>query len=146
MEVRAEKIEKLEELINQYIDKDKKVVNTKITRLTAPGENFGSTMMRVDLVLRDEHAKDEPLSIVAKLLPESEFFQEIFNVQVTFNMEAAFYEEIVPTLQNFQREQGITDVIDFFPKFYGFRRNLNGSDKIDGDALLLMENLKTSGE
>lgn len=146
MEVQLEKIYQLDELLSQYIDKDKKIVETKIARLTAPGENFGSTILKVDLVLADNHGESEPLSIVAKLIPENEFFQKIFNIQVTFKMESAFYEVIVPTLQQFQKEQAVKDVIDFFPKYYGSRENLNGSDKVDGNAVLLLENLKISGK
>lgn len=146
MDVNADEIANLEELVGPYIRKDKKIVETRISRLTAPGENYGSTILKVDLILRDYSGKTEPLSIVAKKIPEQEFFQNLFNVQVTFKLEAAFYEIIVPTLQQFQREQGIKKVIDFFPKFYGSRNNLNGSDKVDGNAVILFENLKVSGK
>lgn len=146
MKIRPDKIEKLEELLSQYVDKDKKIIETKLTRLTAPGENFGSTILKVDLILKNNHGEFEPLSVVAKLLPESEFFQTVFNVQVTFKMESAFYEVIVPTLQEFEREQGVNNVIDFFPRFYGSRCNLNGTEEIDGNAVLLLENLKITGK
>lgn len=146
MEVKSDKIEKLEDLVTQYIDKDKKIKKSEIKRLTAPGENFGSLMLKVDLLLQDNHGETEPLSIVAKLIPDTEFFQKIFNVQVTFKLEAAFYDIIVPTLQQFQRDQGIQNVITFFPKFYGSRKNLNGGDNVDGNAVLLLENLTVSGK
>lgn len=146
MQVNSEKIEKLEELVSEYINKDKKVVDSKITRLTPPNENFGSTILKVDLVLEDDNADSETLSIVAKMLPENEFLQMAFNVTVSFKLESAFYSTIVPTLQEFQREHGVQEVIDFFPKFYGSRNNLNGGDNVDGHAVLLLENLKVSGK
>lgn len=146
MDVQTVKIEKLEELVSRYISKTKKIIEKKITPLTAPGENFGSTILKVDLVVQNEDKTKEDLSIVAKLIPTMEFFREMFNVKVTFKIETAFYDIIVPTLQDFQREQGMTDVIDFFPKFYGARMNLDGSDNIDNDAIILMENLKVQGK
>lgn len=139
------KIEKLEELLRRYMEKDQKIVRTKVTRLTPPGENFGSTMLKVDLTIKGQDGNWEPLNIVAKMIPEDEFFQQIYNVNVTFNMESAFYSTIIPTMQEFQREQGVEDVIDFFPNFYGSRKNLDGGDKIDGNAVILLENLITSG-
>ncbi|KAG5870713.1 hypothetical protein JTB14_020725 [Gonioctena quinquepunctata] len=50
------------------------------------------------------------------------------------------------SLQEFQRKQGIEEVIDCFPKFYGARTNLENSDgKIDENAILILENLKIKG-
>lgn len=146
MAVNSFQIKKLDELIHKFIDEDRKISKSKIKRLTAPGENFGSIMLKVDLVLKDNRGETEELSIVAKMLPTSEFFQQVFNVQVSFKLEVAFYEVVVPTLQDFQREQGVKEVIDFFPKFYGARNNLNGTGKVDEDAVLLLENLKNSGK
>lgn len=146
MDVHTVTIDKLEELLSQYINKTKKIIDRKITPLTAPGENFGSTIVKLDLVVENENKTREDLNIVAKLIPKLEFFREVFNVAVTFKLETAFYDIIVPTLQNFQREQGMTEIIDFFPKFYGARINLDGSDKVDDNAIILLENLKVQGK
>ncbi|XP_074031753.1 uncharacterized protein [Leptinotarsa decemlineata] len=141
------KIEKLDELLGQYIDSKKKILDTKISRLTAPGENYGSEMLRVDLVLKDgETDKEEDLSVVAKLIPISDFFRTMFHVQVTFKNEKEFYNTVVPTLQAFQRKQGATKVIECFPKFYGARSNLeNNNGLVDDNAVLILENLKSKG-
>nr|CAI5861547.1 unnamed protein product [Callosobruchus analis] len=37
------------------------------------------------------------------------------------------------------------EMYDFFPKFYGARKNLDGSDTVDENAVLLLENLTASG-
>ncbi|XP_072381946.1 uncharacterized protein [Diabrotica undecimpunctata] len=140
------KIEKLDELISGHIGKNKKVIDSKITRLTAPGENFGSEMLKVDLRLKSTDDKEEDLHVVAKLIPENEFARAVFNVDVSFNVEKGFYNSIVPTLQDFQRKQGITKVIDCFPRLYGARNNLgNNGEKVDNNAALVLENLKIQG-
>lgn len=146
MQVTADRIEKLDELVGQYIEKDKTISNVEIVRLTAPGENYGGTILKVDFVLKDKNGATAPLSIVAKLIPEKEFFQKIFRINVTFKLEAAFYSTIIPTLLDFQREQGVPNLIDIFPKFYGARFNLDNGDEVDGNAVLLLENLHSSGK
>lgn len=140
-------IKDLVKLITPYIDKNKKIFDYKISRLTAPGENYGSLMLRVDVVLVDQNGgNEENFSIVAKLIPELEIFQKMFNIQVTCKNEIAFYDTIIPTLQNFQREQGVEKVADFFPKLYGARINLKkDSDVVDADAVLILENLIDNG-
>ncbi|XP_018562290.1 uncharacterized protein LOC108904287 isoform X1 [Anoplophora glabripennis] len=142
----AEKIVKLDQLLNGYIGDSKSIVDTKFSRLTAPGENYGSILLKVDITL--ENKKDnsrEELHTVAKLIPEDEFFQKMFNVQVSCKVEISFYDTIVPTLQRFQKEKGVQQVMDFFPKMYASRLNLNGSDTVDQNAVLLLENLIEAG-
>ncbi|VEN61960.1 unnamed protein product [Callosobruchus maculatus] len=140
------RIEKLEDLVAEHIDGQKKIVSSKVTRLTQPGENYGSEMLKVDLVLKSEESgTEEQLNVVAKLIPEDEFFQKVFNVQYSFVGEAEFYNTIVPTLQQFQKQQGMQEMYDFFAKFYGARKNLNGSDTVDENAVLLLENVIASG-
>ncbi|XP_018562289.1 uncharacterized protein LOC108904286 isoform X2 [Anoplophora glabripennis] len=142
----GEKIVKLDQLLNGYIGDSKSIVDTKYSRLTGPGENYGSILLKVDITL--ENKKDnsrEELHTVAKLIPEDEFFQKIFNVQVSCKVEISFYDTIVPTLQRFQKEKGVQQVMDFFPKMYASRLNLNDSDTVDQNAVLLLENLIEAG-
>jgi hypothetical protein len=136
----GEEIKNIEDLIQ--LGEGKKIVNYKINRLTAPGENYGSLMLSVDITVKTATGNEE-IHAVAKMVPPSEFIQEIFNTPVTFRNEIAFYKEILPILQDFQRQHGVKEVIDFVPKYYGSRRNLKGDEgKVDQDAVLLLENLK----
>ncbi|XP_056636819.1 uncharacterized protein LOC130445278 [Diorhabda sublineata] len=132
-------------LSDKFIPK-KVVGEPKISRLLAKGENFGSEMLKVDFVLEDEQGTREEMYAVAKILPESELFRNIFNVQVTYTNEMAFYEVIVPTLQQFQKSLGIKEIIDCFPKCYATRKNILGnSDTITNDAVIILENLQVLG-
>lgn len=99
-------------------------------------------LLKVDLVI-----ENETYHFVAKKVPQDPLWQEASNVQVTFKNEIAFYDKIVPTLQDFQREQGLTNVIDCFPEFYGARLGLyEHGDRVDENhAVLLMENLTETG-
>lgn len=142
-----EAINNISELIGPYIGPTKTIVETKISRLTAPGENFGSIMLKVDFTLRDESGKEEKLYAVAKKLPATELFREIFNIQVTYKNEVAFYNIIVPTIKQFEEEEHVQDRLDCFATLYGARLGLNNnSDKVEEDAVMVLENLKTSGK
>ncbi|XP_044260258.1 uncharacterized protein LOC123008492 [Tribolium madens] len=118
----------------------KKLKEYKIARLTAPGENYGSLMLSVDVTL-DTSGGNENIHLVAKMVPPNVAIQEIFNTSVTFRNEIEFYRKIVPTLENFQLQFG-SEVVDFYPKYFGSRLNLTGSEHVDSDAILLLENLK----
>ncbi|XP_063900499.1 uncharacterized protein LOC135120083 [Zophobas morio] len=132
------KIPNLEDLLQL----DEKIAFTKIKCLTAPGENYGSLMLSVDVTTESNHE----LKVVAKTLPPNPKMQEMFDSPVTFRNEIAFYKTIIPTLRSFQKKHGVKKVMNFAAKYYGSRPNLHHKDdKIDQDAVLLLENLKVSG-
>ncbi|XP_060527190.1 uncharacterized protein LOC132702523 [Cylas formicarius] len=122
-----------------------KIIRVDATALSAFGENFGSIMAKVDIV-HANGSKEETLHAVAKLIPTLEFIKEIFNTQVTFKNEINWYLEVVPALQEFQKEAGAKMLADYFAELYGARINLSpNSDVVDSDAVILMENLKVEG-
>jgi hypothetical protein len=137
-----EHINNIEDLIP--LGETKKILDRKIKRLTAVGENYGSLMLSVDLTIKSPTGNEE-IHAVAKTVPPNEFIQKIFNTPVTFRNEIAFYKNIVPLLQDFQREHGVKEVIDFVPKYYGSRLNKNCDEgEVDKDAVLLLENLNVA--
>ncbi|XP_018569887.1 uncharacterized protein LOC108909900 [Anoplophora glabripennis] len=140
-------IKNLEEVLNGCIKKDKRITEKNITNLTAPGENFGSIMLKLDVTLKDENdGTEDELHAVAKMIPSDEFARKAFNIQVTFKNEIGMYNVIAPTLRDFQRENGVNDVINCFPEFYGARINLGEENgDVDENAVLLLENLNFKG-
>lgn len=134
---------------NKVLPKDilngNEIVDLKISRLTAAGDNYGSTMLLVDVDLKNvKTGKVNTLNTVAKTVPTNEFIVQMFQPEITFNKEIELYNTIIPTLQQFQKDHGIKDVIDFVPKFYGGRLGLE-EGKYDQNAVLLLENLKIEG-
>ncbi|XP_018569781.1 uncharacterized protein LOC108909837 [Anoplophora glabripennis] len=140
-------IENLQEVLSGCIKKSQRISDKKITNLTAPGENYGSTMLKLDVTLKDENdGTEEELHAVAKMIPEQEFVRKIFNIQVTFKNEVAMYNVIAPTLRDFQRQNGVNEVIDCFPELYGARLNLGEQNgNVDENAVLILENLNFKG-
>ncbi|XP_050511294.1 uncharacterized protein LOC126887687 [Diabrotica virgifera virgifera] len=139
-------IKNIEKLLEKYIDDGKNIIGSEITNLVEPGENYGGELFKIDVTIQEiSTKKKDVLHLVGKIIPQSEGAQAAFNVQMTFKSEIAFYEKIVPELQGFQKKHNIQEVISCFPKYYGSRLNLNGSDKVDRDGVILLENLKVKG-
>ncbi|KAJ8984940.1 hypothetical protein NQ317_012190 [Molorchus minor] len=130
VEIGKKKIENLEGVLLN-LGENQKITDYKITRLTAPGDNYGSLMLRLEVKVYDKNTKrEDDLDLVAKLLPPSDFLRNMFNVQVVFRNESSLYRVVVPVLEQFQRRQGVREVVDIFPKYYGSRISLNPNSEM----------------
>ncbi|XP_049536424.1 uncharacterized protein LOC125951543 [Anopheles darlingi] len=166
-------IRDLDGLLAPVLPSGTRVLRYEAEFLTAPGDNYGSTMLAVtvhttrDVTDREEKRQQQQqtpkgrdgredededtsrLHLVAKMRPSSEEFLEIFQIDTTFVKEAAVYLKIVPTLLELQREQGFGgdgELIDVFCRCYGARVSLDPSvEKVDADGVMLFENLKLAG-
>lgn len=145
-----EEIKNLEQLLSQCIEPNKKVISTKVGRLTPPGENYLSLVLKVEATLLNEDTgKEEQFSGVAKcLLPPkegNEMFVEFG--KNNYRTELVFYTEIIPTLQKFAKDRGLKRNTDIFPKLLAYRANLHGeNDEVDADSVLLLENMAVNGK
>ncbi|XP_055542208.1 uncharacterized protein LOC129727939 isoform X2 [Wyeomyia smithii] len=125
-----------------------KVLGYRASFLTAPGDNYGSTMLALEVDVTGADNEPKQLQLVAKMRPASEEFLEIFQIDTTFVKEAAVYSQIVPTMVKLQREMGIpeAETIDIFCRCYNARVSLDpNSTKVDADGVMLLENLKLDG-
>ncbi|KAL1505595.1 hypothetical protein ABEB36_005124 [Hypothenemus hampei] len=139
-------IKNLEVLLKNNLQHDEVVVEYESSRLTAPGENYGSIMLRVTAKIKNITTGNERnLEIVAKLIPGNKKIEEIFDTQVTYKTEFNFYATVIPTLNTFLKSRGVNKDIDVVARFYGGRINLDGSDRVDEDAVIVLENLKANG-
>lgn len=137
-------VKNLEEILIPKLGSSKKIDIIHITQ--PPTKGFGSLMLKVKVLVQDENNQEELLHLVAKKIPTAEASREYFDIQNTFKKEAAFYEIVVPILDEFQKEEGIEDVVDKFAKFYGARFSLEGkSELVDEDGVMLMEDLCIKG-
>lgn len=142
-------IKNLQELLSQYVGAKKKVISSDLSMLTAPGENYLSVMLKVDVDLKDEDTgKEEKLKAVGKLIHSSnvnQFLQDIG--KMNYKSELAFYTDIIPTLQGFAKDRGLKRNFDIFPNLIAYRANLHGeSEEVDENSVLLMENMSVNGK
>ncbi|XP_044269562.1 uncharacterized protein LOC123014482 [Tribolium madens] len=140
----SDKIENLDNLIAEIIPKNYVFVDAEITRLTASGDNYGSLLLAVDITVKNEK-ENKLIHAVAKRPPSNKLVQELFNSQYTFPNEVGFYQTIIPYLRQFQREQGVTDLISCFPDFYAARLCKDATGRVDESSVLLIKNIKKNG-
>ncbi|CAH1179022.1 unnamed protein product [Phaedon cochleariae] len=141
-------IKNLEEIIGKLLLSNEIIKKTEIVNLLEPGENYLSEMTKIQVSVKNTvtQAEREIYAIgkcVAKPPPNGSDFLKDFS-PFLFTKEMMFYKEVVPAIQTFLKNRGASPV-DYFPEFYGGRLNLSGGSKADEDAVLLLENLHTSG-
>lgn len=142
------KFRELEPLLKKKLGDEVKVIHFKTEFLLSPGENYGSSILKVHAVVKKrEDADEETLDLVAKMMPPTDIQRFIFESPFSFRKEAFFYEELIPSYQQLERELGVKDdaVFDIVPEFYGARYSLRSEIDFDDDAAIIMQNLKLLG-
>lgn len=139
----------LEALLRPTLGQDLAVESFTSEALTQPGENYGSTMLAIEVSIRER--KDDTshnLSLVAKLVPPTEFLWKLFDSPNTFCKEITCYTSVKMEINKLQNEKCIPKdkFLDVFPKCYGARTTLSEEigDKADKNAAILLENLKAA--
>ncbi|KAJ8874414.1 hypothetical protein PR048_025263 [Dryococelus australis] len=136
----------LEELLKSTLDADgTKVKDFSVRYLTKPGDNYGSTMLAVDVNLTPG---PRTLPLVAKMLPKSAALQEIFQVEKTVRKEIDMYLLVRPAFERIQKEYDVPEdkYLDVLPVCYGARISSEGdSGPVDKTSVILQENLKAQG-
>ncbi|XP_058451823.1 uncharacterized protein LOC131430686 [Malaya genurostris] len=141
-------IRNLKELLEPVLEPGTNVLGYQASFLTAPGDNYGSTMLAVMVDISNAANETKKLPLVAKMIPASEEFWEVFQIDTTFVKEAAVYSHIVPTMVDLQREVGFpeAEIVDVFCRCYNTRVSLDPNcKKVDADGVILLENLKFAG-
>jgi hypothetical protein len=140
----------LEALLCPGLGQDLVVESFTSEALTKPGENYGSTMLAIEVKIHKgkENTPSGNLSLVAKLVPPSEFLWKLFDPPNTFCKEITCYISVKAEYNKLQNENCIPrdKFVDVFPKCYGARTTLSEEigDKADKNAAILLENLKTA--
>lgn len=143
-----EKIKNIENLLAQFVKPYEKVISITMDRLTPPGENYLSLVLKLDVVLLNEETGIQNIfSGVAKCFnPHEENDKELKEFETgNYISELTFYKEIIPILQDFTQKRGLN--FDIFPKLVAYRSNLHGkNDDVDQDGVIVLENMKIQGK
>ncbi|GLV41214.1 uncharacterized protein CBL_04738 [Carabus blaptoides fortunei] len=114
--------------------------------LTAPGENYGSTILALEIIY-EENGQVKSENLVAKLCPPTDLLKEAFLTTITFKKETDAYIHACPAIGKFETEFQIPELkrLDVFAKCYGARMALTNNNNVDNDAVIILDNLKTQG-
>ncbi|KAJ8874416.1 hypothetical protein PR048_025265 [Dryococelus australis] len=136
----------LDELLKPTLDAEgTKLKDFSVRYLTKPGDNYGSTMLAVDVNLTPG---PRTLPLVAKMLPKSAALQEEFQVEKSVRKEIDMYLLVRPALERIQKEYNVPGdkYLDVLPLCYGARISSKGdSGPVDATSVILQENLKAKG-
>nr|CAD7439495.1 unnamed protein product [Timema bartmani] len=136
----------LEEVMRPHLDSNTSVKSFETTPLTKPGDNYGSNILSLDVILSPGHEK---LALVAKLVPLAAVLREMFQCDITVRKENDMYVLVRPEYEKIQKEKKVPadKFLNAFPACYGARatRGEDVGQPVNDGALLLLENLKAKG-
>ncbi|XP_031638919.1 uncharacterized protein LOC116351033 [Contarinia nasturtii] len=123
----------------------KHVLEYIVKPLTRPGDNFASVIqaLEVKTINNNDPTEIEMLNLVFKK-PIPGFVNTYQSEQ--FLSEVHFYTDIIPAIKQFEESLNIpeTERIEAFARYFGSRISLNpGAERVDMDAIILFENLKS---
>lgn len=132
------------------LGKDVVVIDYQTSMLLPKGENYSSTMLKVDtLIKKTKDSPEEEMHLVAKMIPMDVFQTKHMKMTVSFKKEIFVIDTLGSAYRQLEVEAGVKeeDLLDIFPKFYAGRltKSEETPDEVDADAVMLMENLKVHG-
>lgn len=110
------------------------------------GDGFLSELLRITLTgnrrVNGETLNDQKLALICKLAPQNIQRQEQCKTNLVFDREVLFYSTILPMLQRFQLEKGLTEADGFFgyPQYFG-----SSNDPVANEYSIIMRDLVASG-
>lgn len=150
----ALRVKELPALVADHLQGDEEVDGFTAKPATALGDNYGSTMLALDIAVRKRgkgQASDKNdcrhLHVFCKMIPDNPETRVIFNVDVTFIKELEMYTLALPAMLQLQIDNGVPDedlVSHLAPRCYGCRVSLGGS-AVDSDAAILLEDMRQRG-
>jgi len=120
----------------------------RTSMVTQPGENYGSVLLAIHDQLQRLDGELFEEQLVAKIPPTDPKYWQFFQPERTCLTENAVYKVLAPALTSLQDEVGIPAEKQFkgFSRYYGSRVSLDSnSSKVDQNAVLVLENLRSSG-
>lgn len=115
---------------------------------TKPGDGFSSVIRVIELrgprcdPQTGRLCNDDKVTLVLKLLPDGVERQKVFHSRIVFEREVHFYVKILPVLQRFQRDKGLTPSTGF----YGYPHCYAAvADAETDEYVIVMRDLRTVG-
>nr|CAD7258966.1 unnamed protein product [Timema shepardi] len=132
----------LQELVSDIVTKNEGFTDVKytFTKGSNAGDNFVGVIHRITAEGRSHDNKKQVVSFIVKCMPDSQERRKQFGSNTFFDNEIVFYDQIIPTFEEFQRERVIPDKdrLNSLPKC--FRTLIN-----DDNHFLVLEDVSPLG-
>lgn len=145
-------LQDLEAYLKKSVNSQLTVISYTTSSLLTAGENYGSVMLKVDVVIKKlKNSPEETLHLVAKLLPPvtQEALQMSIKTAATFHREFFLFKTLAPAFKRLEDDLGLKDdhYIDLFPQFYGGRvfEDEKNPRKAVENTVLLLKNITADG-
>lgn len=148
---RIEILQDLKKHLRATVGKELAVLSYKAITLLPPGENYGSSLYKVEVkIKKTKNSPEETLHLVSKMVPATEFQKSTVRVGISFAKEIFVYDRLAAYYRQIEEEAklGLEETLsDLFPKFYGgqLTRSEEDPEEADENTLLLLENIKLLG-
>ncbi|XP_066152704.1 uncharacterized protein [Euwallacea fornicatus] len=138
-------IQDLPNLITPHMPCDQsKIVKVNYSRARYLDE-YGSVYLRLKIELVNTTTGENwMLSTIAKTLPKYSVTHDIFKIRAIFKNQVGLYTTARNTIDVYLKGKGVKQGEDVMLRSFGGRINLNGSDDIDQNAVLVTTDPKCS--
>ncbi|XP_060648427.1 uncharacterized protein LOC132786057 [Drosophila nasuta] len=107
------------DVLNEFVEGFVRIKNLKADSGSAPGENYATLMLRVNIQVELKDGSEKSISFMLKLPHQSEMYLEILKKNNFFEAERTMYNTIIPEMEELYREAGVE--VKFGAKSYDLR-------------------------
>ncbi|KAM7362729.1 uncharacterized protein ACRADG_013297 [Cochliomyia hominivorax] len=123
-----------EDLLKNLFKNFQEILEFKVDNALAPGENYATVMLKVEIVIKLKDGSTQPTSFMLKIGHDTELFHDLMKNHNVFAIEAGMYSDSVPEFEQLYADAGMQ--VKFGPISYQLPTN---------HYYILLENLKVQG-
>ncbi|XP_053947686.1 uncharacterized protein LOC128856061 [Anastrepha ludens] len=128
------KAELFNDFLKENIPEFKEIKNFKIKPAVAPGENYTTLMLQIEIEIYTQSGKQKTLSYMMKLPIDS--LKDLMENYDVFGIESTMYCSVVPEMEQMYRDAGVE--VKFGARYYDIRPPTEA-------AIILLEDLRQRG-
>ncbi|XP_063244577.1 uncharacterized protein LOC134544681 [Bacillus rossius redtenbacheri] len=115
-------------------------IEVEVGRASSKGDNYIGELLRVRLKGRRDGEEGQGMSLVVKLIPDSEAKREALDMDSFFDNELFVYSEVMPAFQSLQEDRRVPEAERF-----GAVPKLLACDRSEGGVSLVLEDMSPRG-